>query len=105
MPAFQPGAAHTCPHPLDDEIALELGDGPDDDDDGPPQRAAGIKILPEADELDVEVVELIQYLEEVTHGPCDPVRGPDQQHLEAATAGIPEQIIETRPASLGPGDP
>ena len=28
MPAFQPGAAHTCPHPLDDQIALEFGDGP-----------------------------------------------------------------------------
>ena len=45
MPALQPGAAHACPHPLDDQIALELSDGPDDDDDGPPQRAAGIKIL------------------------------------------------------------
>jgi hypothetical protein len=36
MPAFQPGPTHAGPHPLDDEISLEFGDGPDDDDDGPP---------------------------------------------------------------------
>jgi hypothetical protein len=34
MPAFQPGTTHAGAHSFDDEISLEFGDGPDDDDDG-----------------------------------------------------------------------
>ena len=34
MPALQPGATHSCPHPFDDEIAFELCDGANDDHDG-----------------------------------------------------------------------
>ena len=105
MPAFQPGAAHACPHPLDDEIPFEFCDGADDDHDGSPERAAGIEVLAEADELDVEMVEFVEHFEEVAHGPGDPVLGPDQEHLEAAAARIPKQIIETRPTSFSPGDP
>jgi hypothetical protein len=70
-----------------------------------PSGAAGIEVLAEADELDVEMVELVEHFEEVAHGPGDPVRGPDQEHLEAAAARIPKQIIETRPTSFSPGDP
>ena len=102
MPSFQPGAAHACPHPLDDEVPFELSDGSDDDDDGPPQRTAGIKILAEADELDVQPVELVQDFEEMPGGSRDAIAGPDQEYLETAAACIPKQIIETRPASLGP---
>jgi hypothetical protein len=51
------------------------------------------------------MVELVEHFEEVAHGPGDPVRGPDQEHLEAAAARIPKQIIETRPTSFSPGDP
>jgi hypothetical protein len=105
MPAFQSGTAHTRPHPLDDEISLEFGDGPDDDDNGPPQRTSGIKIFTEAYELDVEMIEFVQHLEEVSDGSGDPIRGPDQQHLKAAAARISEQVIETRSTSFSPGDP
>ena len=105
MPALQPCAAHPCPHPLDDEIPFEFCDGADDNHDGPPERAAGIEVLAEVDELDVEVIEFVEHLEEVAHGPGDPVRGPYQQHLEAAAASIPEQVIKTRPTSFGSGDP
>jgi len=48
MSALQPGAAHSCPHPFDDEVALQLGDGADDDDDRPSERAAGVEVLAEA---------------------------------------------------------
>jgi hypothetical protein len=105
MSSLQPGAAHPCPHPFDDEIPFEFCDGADDDHDGPPEWPAGIKVLWEADELDVEMVELVEHFEEVAHGPGDPVRGPDQEHLEAAAARIPKQIIETRSTSFSPGDP
>ena len=105
VPPFQPGAAHSCRYPFDDEIPFEFCDGADDDHDGPSERGAGIKILAEADELDVEMVEFVEHLEEVSNGPGDPVRGPYQQHLEAAAACVPKELIETRATSLRPGDP
>jgi hypothetical protein len=105
MPAFQPGAAHPRPYSLDDEVPFEFGDSSDDDDDGPPERAAGIKIFAEANKFDTEIVELVQHLEEVANRPGDPVGGPDQHDLEATAPGIPQQIIETRAASFGSGDP
>jgi hypothetical protein len=33
--SFDPGPAHTCPNPFDDEDPFQLGIGLDDDDDGP----------------------------------------------------------------------
>ena len=65
---------------------------------GPPV----IEVLAEADELDVEMIEFVEHFEEVAHGPGDPVRGPDQEHLEAAAARISKQIVKTRPASFRP---
>ena len=41
VPAFETGAPHAGAHPYDDQIALQLGDGADDDHDSPPQRATG----------------------------------------------------------------
>jgi hypothetical protein len=52
MAAFKAGAPHAGAHPLDDQVALELGDGADDDDQGAPQWAAGVDLLAETDELD-----------------------------------------------------
>jgi hypothetical protein len=34
VPALEFGAAHPGPYPLDDQVALQFSDGPDDDDDG-----------------------------------------------------------------------
>lgn len=51
---FEYCAAHAGAHAFDDQVAFELGDGTDDDDDCPAERAAGIEILAEADVLDVE---------------------------------------------------
>ena len=36
--------------PFDDQVALQLGDRSDDDDNRPAQRAAGVDLLTEADE-------------------------------------------------------
>ena len=52
-----------------------------------------------------ELVEVVQHLEEMPGGAGDPIRGPDQDHIEAAAAGIPHQLIEPRPAGLAAGDP
>jgi hypothetical protein len=65
MLAFEPCAPHAGAHPLDDQAAFQLGDGTDDDHDGPAQRAASIDIFPEADVLDLETTELVQDFEEV----------------------------------------
>jgi hypothetical protein len=56
VPAFKASAPHAGAHPLDDQAAFEFGDGADDDDDGPAQRAAGVDVFPERDVLDIQPV-------------------------------------------------
>jgi hypothetical protein len=51
--ALELGPPHAGADPLDDETPLELGDDPDDHDDRPAQRASGVDLFAEADELDV----------------------------------------------------
>jgi hypothetical protein len=104
MAALQFGAAHPGAYPLDDQVPLQLGDRADDDDDGPPQRAASVDVLPEADELDLQVIEFVEYFEEVADGAGEPVRRPYQHDVKPAAARIPHQFIETRALGLGPAD-
>ena len=73
VPAFEAGPAHAGADPLDDQVALQFRDRSDDDHDGPAQRAAGVDVFPEADELDLETVELVENIEEVFHRPGDPI--------------------------------
>ncbi len=68
---------------------------------GPP----GVDLLAEADELDVEPVQLIEHLEEMLHRAGDPVRGPDQQDVETAAAAIAHQGIEPRSPRPGAAHP
>ena len=103
--AFEPGAPHAGADPLDDQVAFQFGDGADDDHDGAAQRAAGVDLFAERDELDVEPVQLVQHFEEVFHRAGDPVRGPDQDHVELAAAGIPHQFVQPGPAGLHAADP
>ena len=65
VPAFEFGPPHTCPHPLDDEAALEFSDCTDDDHNGPAEWAAGVDLFAEADELDIQTIQLVQHFEEV----------------------------------------
>ena len=102
--AFEPGAPHAGAHPLDDQVAFELGDGADDDHDGAAQRPAGVDLFTETDELDFEAVQLVQNFKEVLDRSGDPIRGPDQDHVEAAAASIAHQSVETGPARLGAAD-
>ena len=105
VPALEPGAAHAGAHPLDDQIAFQFGNRSDDDDDGPPQRTTGVDLLAEADELDVDSVQLIEHFEEVFHRAGDPIRSPDQQDIEAAAAGIAHHLIEPGPPYAGAAHP
>jgi len=103
--ALELGSPHAGSHPLDDQVAFELRDRTDDDHDGPAQRAGRIDRFAEADELDVETVELIQDLEEVPGGAGYAIAGPYQDDIELAAAGIPHQIAEPWPAGLHAADP
>ncbi len=105
VPSFEAGPAHAGADPLDNQVALQLGYGADDDDDGPTQRAGCVDRLAERDELDVRPVQFVQYFEELPYRAGDPIRGPDQDHIDAAAAGIPHQLIEPRPSGLASGDP
>jgi hypothetical protein len=100
---LEAGAPHAGTHPLDNKVAFQFRDRPDDHHDGAAQGAAGVDLLAETDELDLEPVQLVQHFEEVLHRPCDPVRGPDQDHVEASPPCIPHQIVESGPARLRAG--
>src|SRR4051794_30352028 len=58
---FEPGAPHAGAHPLDNKVAFELGDGADDDYYGAAQRAAGVDLLAERNELDIQPVQLVEH--------------------------------------------
>ena len=105
VPAFELRPLRASPRSLDDQVALEFSDGPDDDDDGSPQRPASVDLFVEADELDVQPVQLIEHLEEVLHRPGDPIGSPDQDDVELTAAAISHHGIESRPASLRSADP
>ena len=84
VPAFQPGSPHAGTNTFDDQIAFELGDRADDHDDGPAQGAGRIDRFAEADELDVQAIELIEHFEQVLGRACDPIARPDQDDIELA---------------------
>jgi hypothetical protein len=105
MAAFEPGPPHAGADPLDDQRSLQLSDRADDDYDGPAQRAGRVDLFTEADELDVQPVKLVQYLEEVPGRACGAIAGPDQDHIEAAAACIAHHLVQSGAAGLRPGDP
>jgi hypothetical protein len=69
-----------------------------------PSGAAGIDLLAEVDELDVEPAELVDILEDVPHRPGQPVEGPDQDHVQATAARLAHHQIQSRPARLRAAD-
>ena len=94
--AFEASAPHAGAHPFDDEVALKLSDGADDDHDGPAQRTAGVELFAETDELDAYPVQVVEHIEEVTSGACDAIARPDQHDAEAAAAGSSRPRTDAR---------
>ena len=94
--AFEAGAPHAGAHPFDDQVALQLSDGADDDYDGSAQRTAGVDLLPERDELDAYPVQVVEHIKEVTSGACDAIARPDQHDAEAAAAGSSRPRTDAR---------
>jgi hypothetical protein len=105
MPAFQLGAAHAGPNPLDDQVALQFSDHTNNDDHGAAQWAAGVELFPEADELDVEMIQFIQHLQEVADAAGQSIASPHQHNIELTAAGVGQQFIQTRAARFGAADP
>ena len=104
MLSLQPGSPHAGPHAFDDQAAFQLGDGADDDDHGAAQRPAGVEVLPEAEELNVQMVEFVQHFQKVPGAASQPIAGPDQHTVEAATAGVGQHLVQTRAACPGPSN-
>jgi hypothetical protein len=100
LTALEPGPAHSGPDPLGDQATFQFGDRADDDHDGPAQRAAGVDLFAEADELDLQSVEFIEHFQEVTRRTSDTIARPDQDNIESAAAGIAHHFVQARPAGL-----
>ena len=104
MPALKLGAAHSGADAFDNEAAFQLGDDSDDYDDRPTQRTAGVYLLAKTYKLDVEMIQFIEYFEKVLHGTGQPIGSPNQDHVEAAAAGVLHHFIETRAPGFGTAD-
>ena len=65
--AFQLGATHAGPYSLDDQIAFEFGNRRDDDHHSAAEWAAGVELFATAHELDIEMIEFVEYFQEVPH--------------------------------------
>ena len=102
--AFHFCSPHAGPHAFDNKVAFEFGDGADDDDHGTAQRPAGVEILPEAEELNVQMVEFVQHFQKMPGAASQPIAGPDQHTVEAATAGVGQHLVKTRAACPGPSN-
>jgi hypothetical protein len=103
--AFELDSPHAGTNPFYDQAALQFSNRTDDDDDGSSQRSTGVDLFAEADELDVQSVEIIEDIEEVPSGACDAIARPDQDNIELAAASISHHPIESRPLGLSPGNP
>jgi len=102
--ALMPGAPHAGAHSFSNEAPLEFGDRADDDDDSPAQRPAGVNLLVEADELDVEPAQLVQHFQKMTSRASDAIASPDHHDIGLAAAGIGHHLIEAWPPSFGAAD-
>ena len=91
-------------NPLDDKAAFEFGDGADDDDDGAAQRAAGVDLFAETEELDAQVIKFVECFQEVPNTPGQPVACPDQHDVETATTSIAHEFVEAGAAGAGATD-
>ena len=101
---FEPGAPHAGFHSFDDQASFQLRNHRDDSDNSAAQRAAGVKVLSERNELDVQPAQFVECRQEVLDTPGEPVRRPYQDDIELAATGVAHQIIEPGPARLGAGD-
>src|SRR5580704_3850715 len=95
MAAFELGPPHAGANSLDDQVALEFGDGPDDDHNGPAQGTSSVDLFTEADELDVQPVQFVEYIEEVFYRRGDTIGSADQDNVETAAASVAHHGIET----------
>ena len=92
------------PMPINNKVTFQLGDRADDHHDGAAQRSAGVEVLPEADVLDVQPVQLVQHFQEVR---TDLASRSDAQTIttsNAAAASIGHELIEPGTLGLGAAD-
>ena len=98
------GSADAGTDPLANNRSLQFRDGAENDGNGTAQRSLRIEGLAKADELDAKFIEFIEQADEVGDGTGQAVKGPDSEHIEVATAGVGQQVIESGSVGLGPAD-
>lgn len=86
--AFHPCPPHPRFDPLDDQRAFEFSQHGDDHDERAAEKAAGVELLPLADELDMEVVEFVQHFNEVPDRTCQPIAAPHYDDIEASATSV-----------------
>jgi hypothetical protein len=79
LPTLQSRPAHPCPYTLPNQIGLQLGDRTYEREEQSAQGSAGINVLPTADKLNPQTVQLINDLKEILGTSRNPIKRRDQQ--------------------------
>ena len=87
------GSTHARADAFDYERPFELCHRRDDHDNGAAQRAVRVDRLALGQELDAEVVQFIEYLEEVLGTPGEAVTRPDKDDIKTTTVGIIQKPV------------
>ena len=98
--AAGPCGVHAGADAFADQCGFRFGHRPDDREHGASHGAVGVDLVLHADEAHAEMVEFLEGDEEVTHGPGEPVKLPDQDAIELAVARPGHQGLELGAAHL-----
>ena len=94
--AFQLRSAHSCSNPFDDQTFLKLRNRTHNHDYRTAQRASRVNIFAQANELDVEVAQFVEYFQEMANASRHPIERRNEHDVEAMSPSICQQLIEAR---------
>src|SRR5436305_9553119 len=86
---------------LADELALELGDRPEDVEHQPTRRARGVDPLRQAAKTEPALPELANQLDQMPQAPAQAIQPPHHQHVLAVTQLL-QRPLELRPFAQRP---
>jgi hypothetical protein len=98
--AIHARSPHAGAHSLASQAALQANDGGGEERNRAALRAAGVDFFAKGAEVDVQPVEFVEYLQKVAGRAADAVAGPNHDDIEAATAGVSQQLFECQALGL-----
>jgi hypothetical protein len=101
---FQFRSSHPGFDSFDDQTLLELGNRTHNHDDRSTQWTGRVDIFADADELDLEVVQLVEHFQEMADISSDAVKRRNDHNVKSVSPSIRQQLIESTSFGLRAGN-